>query len=298
MKIFCIGNASYDITMPVSKFPKENNKYRVESRTECGGGGACTASYLLGKWNMDIYFFGSIGNDTYGNIIKKELDEANVDTTYLSIDSDYKTALSLVIPNVTNSSRTIITNRDKNMKLNIELPNDIPDVILMDGEEYETSIVMLEKYKDSISIMDAGKINDNVIELSNRSKYLICSKRFAEKYTNIKFDLNDNENIKTIYKKLKNDFKNEIIITLEENGALYLYNNELRIMPGVKVSAIDTTGAGDVFHAAFAYCMANNFDLEKSIKISNIAGALSTRNIGIRNSIPKLEEVLKIYEEI
>lgn len=69
-------------------------------------------------------------------------------------------------------------------------------------------------------------------------------------------------------------------------------------MPGVKVNAIDTTGAGDVFHAAFAYCMAKNYDLEKAIKISNIAGALSTRNIGIRNSIPKLEEVLKIYEQI
>lgn len=298
MKIFCMGNASYDITMPIKEYPKENNKYRIEKRIECSGGPACNAARLLGNWKQETYFIGIVGNDTYGKTIKQELEGALVNTTYLSIDKNCPTTLSIVIPNISTASRTIITNRDINMNLgNIEI-KEIPDIILMDGQEYETSMNLLEKHKNVISIMDAGKINENIINLGKKANYLVCSKKFAEDYTNIEFNINDFENIKKIYKILKNDFKNEIIITLEENGVLYLYNNELKIMPTIKVSSLDTTGAGDIFHGAFAYCIAKKYDVEKSIKISNIAAALSTRNIGNKNSIPNLDEVMKIYEGI
>ena len=66
-------------------------------------------------------------------------------------------------------------------------------------------------------------------------------------------------------------------------------------MPGLNVQAVDTTGAGDIFHGAFTYGIANNFDMEKVVTLANIAAGLSVMKIGSRLSIPNLSEVLDYY---
>ena len=80
-------------------------------------------------------------------------------------------------------------------------------------------------------------------------------------------------------------------------GAMYSINNELRVMPGIKTQVVDPSGAGDIFHGAFAYCLANNFDLEKAITYSNIAAGLSVGKMGGRTSMPSLKEVITYYSQ-
>ena len=72
------------------------------------------------------------------------------------------------------------------------------------------------------------------------------------------------------------------------------YNNEYLIIPSIKVKALDSTGAGDIFHGALAYFLINNYTLDKAVSLANITGALSVKKIGSRNSMPDLEEVLSI----
>ena len=88
-KILCLGHASYDITIPMDKYPTENIKYRVLNRIECGGGPASNAAYLLGKWGMNTYFSGVLGNDIYGKRIKKEFENVGVDTRYIELSKKY-----------------------------------------------------------------------------------------------------------------------------------------------------------------------------------------------------------------
>ena len=76
---------------------------------------------------------------------------------------------------------------------------------------------------------------------------------------------------------------------------MYQVGNEIKIMPGLNVQAVDTTGAGDIFHGAFTYGIANNFDMEKVVTLANIAAGLSVTKMGSRLSIPNLSEVLDYY---
>ena len=151
MKILCIGHAAYDITIPLDKFVIENTKNRVDERVECGGGPASNAAYLLGKWGCDVTFMGVVGNDEYGRYIKKELDSVNVNTDYLELSSEYKTTSSFIIANKSNGTRTILTYRPKEMKMKeIDLSFE-PDIILVDGQEYNVSDKILKKYPYEIS---------------------------------------------------------------------------------------------------------------------------------------------------
>ena len=296
MKILCIGHAAYDITTPVDEYPTENTKNRVHSRIECGGGPSATAAYLLGKWNMDTTFAGIVGHDIYGKKIKDEFASVGVDTRYLEMSNDYETTSSFILANTSNGSRTTFAYRPSSMQMSdFELDFE-PNIILMDGQEYEASKKLLKKYPKAISIIDAGRSRKEIIELSKMVTYLVCSKEFAENVSEIKFN-EDFSNKEIIYKKLETIFPNDIVVTLEEHGCLYKFNDEIKIMPSIKVKPVDSTGAGDIFHGAFTYGIAKNYDFEKTLKLANIAGAISVSRIGTRASIPTIEEMEAVYNE-
>ena len=291
MKILCIGHVAYDITLPVDSFPLENTKNRVTSRMECGGGPASNAAYLLGKWNMDTTFIGVVGNDDYGHFLKEEFDAIGVNTKYLQIKDNVKTTSSFIIANTGKGTRTILTYRPSNMKCDdVELDFE-PNIILIDGQEEALSRKMINKYKNAISVIDAGRATKEIIELAKMVDYVVCSFEFAKSVTNMEVNLEDSNQVVRMYNKLTKTFKGKVIVTLESKGSLYKYSDEIKIMPSIKVKALDSTGAGDIYHGAFVYGLAMNMELENIIKISNIAGALSVTKLGGRYSMPTKEEV-------
>jgi sulfofructose kinase len=296
MKILCIGHASYDITIPFEGYPIENTKNRVDEKYECGGGPASNAAYLLGKWGLETTFIGVLGDDVYGHRIVDEFKGVNVNTDHVEFDKEGETTLSFIIVNKKNGSRTVLAHRLPNMELKRKC--DIKaDIILIDGQELEASLDAIENNPNAISILDAGSLKEANVILGKKVNYLVCSKSFAEDFTKIKIDFNNPKSIAEVYNIMNNEFKNNIIITLEAKGCLYMKDGKIKLMPSINVTPVDTTGAGDIFHGAFTYCIANGYDLEKTLKISNITGALSVTRMGGRNSVFPLEEVMKIYEK-
>ncbi len=294
MKIFCVGNVSYDITYPVLEFPLENTKNRLEERVECGGGPASTAAYLLGKWGLEVYFSGVVGDDLYGKRIKEELESVNVNTKYLQLSKEIDTTTSFILANKNTGSRTVYTYKDPLMKLsNYELDFN-PDIIYLDGQEYEMSIKLLEKYPSALSIIDAGRSKKEIVDLCHRVKIIVCSKQFAEEITEMNFDSNTYDEI---YNKMKYIFNKDVFITLESKGCLANINGKTIVIPSIQVKAIDSTGAGDIFHGAFTYGLVKGFDMYNLIRVANITGALSVTKVGGRNSVPTLQEVINAYNE-
>lgn len=295
--ILCVGHASYDITLPMDGFVIENEKYRVNKRIECGGGPASNAAYLLSKWGVKSYFMGSVGNDTYGRKIVDEFKNAKTNLDYLKVDNNANTSLSYILNNNLNGSRTIITNTSNAAPIKVDNIDINPDVILLDGHEPEASFEVLRRFPNAISILDAGRNNPANIELGKLVTHLVTSKSFAESFTKFKIDINNSATIYKVYSKLEQTFGNNIVITLEDKGCLYKENDVIKVMPSFDLKAKDTTGAGDIFHGAFAFAVANKLTLENTVKLSNIAGALSVLKVGSRQSVPPLKSVMRIYEK-
>ena len=298
MKILCIGHAAYDITIPVDGFPTENTKNRVSNRVECGGGPASNAAYLLAKWGIETYFAGVVGKDLYGDRIKEELSSVGINIKYLEQNSDYETTSSFILANSDNGSRTIFTYRPSSIHMNDINIDFEPDIILLDGQEPKISEDLIFKYPNAISVIDAGRPKEEIIKLAGLVNYLICSKEFAEAVSGKKVDYNNLSTVADIYNTLKEKFNNNIIITLEDRGCVYQDGNIIKVMPSIKVKAVDSTGAGDIFHGAFVYGIANNFELEKTIKYANLAGAISVTRIGGRYSVPSLTEMEEKYNAL
>ena len=298
MKVLCIGHSAYDITVPVDGYPTENTKNRVSNRVECGGGPASNAAYLLAKWGVDTSFAGVMGQDLYGDRIKEELLSVGVNIKYLQQNPKYNTTSSFILANSENGSRTIFTYRPSTMFMDDITLDFTPDIILVDGQEPEVSTKMIKEYPNAISVIDAGRPKEEIIELAKMVNYLICSKEFAETVTGINVDYNNLSTVVDLYNSMKFKFNNNIVITLEDKGCVYQQDTSIKMMPSLRVHAVDSTGAGDIFHGAFTYCLAKGFDLEKTIKYANLAGAISVTRIGGRYSVPSLEEMEEKYSAL
>ena len=293
MKIVCVGHSTFDTTLAMKEYPKENVKYRVEKHIECGGGPASNGAYLLAKWGMDVTMLSIVGKDYYGDRIIDEFKQIGADTTYIEQHADHQTSSSYIIANKSNGSRTIITAKSKAIRALSKNSNLKADVILIDGEHPETAKQILLNNPQSISILDAGRVNDDTKELGKLVTYLVCSKDFAEEITNIKIDSSNIASLINCYKILKQYFQNNVIITLEARGSFTEIDGQYEIIPSIKVTAVDSTGAGDIFHGAFTYFIANGYSLKDAIHYASITGGLSVTKIGSRNSIPTLQEVLE-----
>lgn len=291
MKVICIGHIAYDITFPVSRVPEENTKIRTTHHVECGGGPMRNAALPLAFWYSNVELCGMIGNDYQGEQIINELKHLGIGTKYIVKRNDIPTDQAVILA-ATNGTRTIVTSVKPKEHPLIKISENF-DGILIDGEEYQTSQQVLKNNKTALSIIDAGKYNSEVISLAHKVNVVACSKEFAEKFSQEKIDPSNMEQLKNIHRKLENEFKNIVIITLEEYGSFTKIGNEYKLIPSMKVNTVDSSGAGDIFHGALLYFMLMNYSLEDSIKLSNICGALATTRLGNKDFNFPLTKILK-----
>ena len=293
MKAICVGHSTFDTTLPVDSYPVENKKIRIKSHIECGGGPASNGAYLLAKWGIETAIVSIVGTDYYGDRVVEDFEKVHANTSYLERREDFMTSSSYIVANMSNGSRTVLTSKQqpvRKLAVPIELKGDI---ILIDGEHPDSALEVLENNHNAISVLDAGRLNEDTKALGKKVTYLVCSHDFAEDFTNKKTDASNIEILKEIHKELVEYFQTNVIITLESNGSFTIIDGEYQVIPSIKVKALDSTGAGDIFHGAFTYFIANHYPLKEAIHWASITGAISVTRIGSRYSIPILSEVLE-----
>ena len=298
IKTLSIGQASYDIYVSVDEYPKEGDKLRFINKIGCGGGTACNVAYMLAKWGISSTFAGVVGNDVYGNRVRKELETAGVDTRYVETSYEKDTVLSFVLVDSKNKMSTSFDVADEFVKLKKFDFDFQPDLIVLDGNDTYASKSTIERFPKAVTILRATRFNQDIANLALKVNYLICSLDFVSGHLKMPIDSSNVSALVNAYTELRSRYEHQnIIITLGNNGAIYMVDDQIKISPSLKMEVVDTSGCGDIFTGAFSYGIANNFTLEKSIKYGNIAAGLATRVIGGRISIPKIDEVNKIYEK-
>lgn len=85
-----------------------------------------------------------------------------------------------------------------------------------------------------------------------------------------------------------------VIITMGVEGAYVLSENLDELIPGIKVSVVDTTGAGDTFNGALTVALAEQMDLKEAIAFANRAAACSVTKMGAQTSAPTRADLMTL----
>ena len=299
MKIACIGNATFDMTVSGNEFIKEGVRNTYTNATFTAGGPASNAASVIAKFGGDVDFYGQIGKDVNGEFVYKEMLNENINLKHLKVTDKLLTPFSFIIINTFNNSRTIcpVRSNEDLVKPNIKefsCEKDY-DYILTDGKYVDNTIELIKNNPKAVTIIDAGRVNDGVIKLCHMVDYIICSEEFASEVTEIDMvasGLND----EIVYKKMKKIFPNAKGITITVGGRGYVCENDNKVITnpaydsGMRV--VDTNAAGDIFHGAFTYALSSGYDYYDSLEFANVTASLSTTKSGGRKSIPELNEVI------
>lgn len=290
--VLCVGHAAYDLVFAVNRHPKADEKTFAEKFISCGGGPAANAAVTVSRLGLKSAFAGYLGNDVFGQLHLAELKQEAVNTDLL-IRSDSPTPLSAILVKP-DGRRTVVNFKGATPPLTadrIKFSGWQPRVVLFDGHEPEISLALLKtiKGRDISTVLDAGSVHRGTLKLLQEMDYIVASQKFAREYSG-------EEDPQQAALKLAR-FSSAIVITLGEAGLVWKTADGSGSLPAFSVDAMDTTGAGDAFHGAFAAGLASGKRWNDLLTYASAVGALCCTGYGSRPSIPTAKEVSEFLKK-
>ena len=301
-KICVIGSIGYDLTTYMYQFPKAGETIVGKKFIQNPGGKGDNQVIAAARVGGDVTFIGAVGDDNYGELLKKNLEANNV-KTHLKIVPNMSSQIATILIDETGENRIVIVPGANNFvdKKQIDDNFDIIkecDIILMQLEiPMETVEYIVDKFYELNKILilnpaPGAELSDNIIK---KCTYLTPNENEIGLITKMPYDTIDN--IKLASKSLIDKGAPNVLVTLGEKGAYLKNKNEDIIIPTIKVKAIDTTGAGDCFNGVFAMYLALGKSAIEAIKYANVASSISVTRSGAVPSLPYKEEVDEKFKE-
>lgn len=283
--VLCIGAVSYDLIFPVPRHPGPDEKMVSEGLAMCGGGPAANAAVTVIRLGGTAAFAGYLGRDDFGDRHLAELVSCGVDCG-LVVRGDAPTPMSVVLVKP-DGARSLVNQGVEGNCLprgSVDLTGVTPRVILLDGHQPYVSLDAVERLRGMADILlDAGSVHPGTEMLLHRVDSVLCSERFA-------LDRTSESDPERALSALAETIPS-VLVTLGERGLLWKDRTSEGRMRAFRIDAVDTTGAGDVFHGAFALGTARGWKREKILRYASAAAALSCTRLGARNGIPTMPEV-------
>jgi sulfofructose kinase len=285
MDVLCVGMASYDLIFAVTQHPREDEKGVASMLVRSGGGPAANAAVAVARLGLSSAFAGYLGQDAFGNDHLRELEDEGVIVDLVQRGS---TTTPLSVAFVKPDGKRSLINFRQTKPLSsgsVDFSNFRPKVIIFDGHEPELSTSLVERAMEwnAKTILDAGSVHQGTRQLAPTVDYLVCSEKFALEYTGT-------QKVPVSLDALAK-VAPSVVITCGENGLLWKHEQGDGSLAALAVPVVDTTGAGDAFHGAFAACIARGKDWEDTLRFSNTAAGLSCTKLGARPGLPTEEEV-------
>ncbi len=294
----CIGRICIDHIALVKTFPKKNSKVPILNyKTEIGGQSAISA-IALSRLGLKVNILSVVGNDDNGRLALKILQKENVYTK--NVIKTKKTPLAFIWTEKTSAKRTILYQK-LNTKILFHKKTVIytiknSDFVLVDHQGIKYTIPFLKHFKkyNTKIIFDAERLNNDVIKFLPYIDYLICSEDFILEYKK-------HFKLKTVSDTIKKLFfygPKIVCGTFGEKGSLAVFQNKFYFSKSIKVQAIDTTGAGDVFHSGFIFGLVQKWDIKNILKFANFVAGKSCTSLGGVEKIPYFRHLPKSYKKL
>jgi sulfofructose kinase len=290
--VLCVGFACYDLTFSIDRHLGPDEKGRATGLIGCGGGLAANAAVTAARLGSRTGFAGYLGNDLYGDAHLAEFHESGVDTS-LVLRGDPPTSLSAILVKP-DGARTLVNYQQALPQLAanaIDLTTTPVGALLFDGHQRSLAIPLLAQSRQLgiPTVLDADSVNEGTTSLMGLVEFLVTSERFAQQFTGGEDSLDGAIAL--------GSYAPTVVVTAGERGLAWHSRDDSRFgsgqgwFPAFSVEAVDTTGAGDAFHGAFAAGLAAGIGWEELLRSASAVGALCCTKYGARIGIPTGAEV-------
>lgn len=302
-KILGIGDPCMDFLACAEQLPAYDKQVKLCEYGWQGGGKVATAMAAASRLGGDATIIGGVGDDVFGRFCIDDLKRHGVHTEGIFIDEGKGTEFCICISEPVKMSRCLIFKRGGARNIGIEdfkeelfAKADIVHLPYMSSRELpHMGHVMREaarlarRHHAQVSVdLDYAPIDDADFALTDvvAASELFYKKRFG-----------GSEDYEGACRTMLDLGVKKIVFTLGPKGSVGMARDEpFFFAPGYEVPVMDTTGAGDVFHGALLYGLANDWDLAQCAQFANAVAAIKCTRLGGRAGIPDLQTARRFLE--
>jgi sulfofructose kinase len=288
-QVIGFGLNAVDWVCLVPRYPEHNSKMQMEALKKMGGGQVATAAALCGRYGIRARYVGRVGDDEAGAFSLDDLRKEPMEVC-IEVVPDAFSQFSIIIVDRATGERTIIWDRDPKLHyLDGELNRDLivaGQLLHLDGHDQPASLTAARWAREAgmkVSI-DIDKVQPGVEELLELVDFVIPSQHFVMQFAGTR-------DWRLGLRSVASVTRGFVAITRGNEGCAAIWEDEIVETPGIEVRAIDTTGAGDIFHGAFIYGLFQGWSVGRTLRFANVAGALACTRLGARAGIPDLAEI-------
>jgi sulfofructose kinase len=235
-------------------------------------------------------YIGTLGDDQRGIIQLESLRASGVNLDDIEIRPNCPNQSAYILVDETTGERTVLWHRAECLRIEPEslTPGKIACTRLLHIDGHDTSAVaraaeIARRHQIPVTA-DVDTIYPGFDRVLPNVDYLVASSEFPSRWTR---EPDPFRALTTI----QNEYGMRVAaMTLGADGSLARVDGRFLYSPGFIVDAIDTTGAGDVFHGAFCYSVIESIPVREALEFSNAMAALNCCAFGARGHIASLAE--------
>ena len=287
-KVICLGLSAFDVTWTVESLALRAGKTRAHDFREGGGGMAANAAVAAARLGAQARFWGRAGQDSAGRAMREDLAAQGVDVSGFRLFENARSSVSGIVVD-RKGERSIVNFRGAGLPEDpCWLPADViaeADAVLADPRwpEGASHLFRMARAHGVPTVLDGDVADPEVFdELLPFVDHAVFSEPGLEGYA---------AHVGSIEARL--DFARSrgcalAAVTLGEHGVAWLDAGGLHRMPAFAVDAVDTTGAGDVFHGALAFALGAGVPVPAALQFSSAVAAIKCMRAGGRDGAPDL----------
>ncbi|HWJ18165.1 MAG TPA: PfkB family carbohydrate kinase [Geobacterales bacterium] len=286
-KLLVVGAAVMDCVYTLDELPVAAEKFRAKSLALRGGGTAATAAVTARRLGIDVALAARIGDDFFGDAIVDELQNESVDCKLVRKCPGCRSSVSAVMID-SRGERMLVNFKDSNIDSGTDwLPQKLPSEIhgVLGDHHWEAGtehLFRLAREAGKPAILDADRQTSMSILAS--ATHIGFSARGLREQSGI-------ESLPEALAWCQTQVPGWLAVTDGENGALFTEEGGIAHEPALKVLAVDTNGAGDVWHGALAVALLEGQEPRKAVRFANAAASIKCSRDGGRSAIPTQSEV-------
>ncbi|MCP1426830.1 ribokinase [Paenibacillus xylanexedens] len=286
-KICVIGSSSMDLVVTSSRRPGAGETVLGDSFKTVPGGKGANQAVAAARLGAEVAMIGRVGDDAFGKDIVENFRTNAVNTQSVKPVTHLESGTAHIILAEGDNSIVVVeaANREVTPAYVDEAAEVIrdADIVLIQQEIPEETVVHVSALCAEFGtplLLNPAPARTLPQEVIDNAAYITPNEHEAE----ILFQgMSPAQALR--------QYPNKLFITEGSKGVRYFDGTDEILVPTYKVEAVDTTGAGDTFNAAFAVALAEGKALQESIRFANRAASLSVTKFGAQGGMPMRDEV-------
>ncbi len=288
--ILCVGAAVVDFVFHLDALPDRAEKYGTDKADFVGGGCAANASVAVARLGGQAVLGARLGEDGIGDMILADLVREGVDVSNVTRTAGARSSYSSVFIDQ-QGERQIVNFRGEGLMLDTNWFANLKGLgaVLTDTRRIEAAhaALSLARSRGIPGVLDGeAPIEPNLLKAASHAALSMQGLR----------SLHPELPIKLALERIVRDHGCWVCVTDGPEGVWYSGADRIEHIPAFEIRPVDTLGAGDVWHGAFALALAGGKPEHTAIREANAAAALKCMTLGGRAGAPtraQLDDFLK-----